>query len=292
MTIRHMRIFVAVYQTGSITRAAEQLFMSQPSVTRAIQELEQHYGVHLFERINRRLAVTEAGRRFYARALHIADTFDLMERELRDWDELGVLRVGSTITLGNVLMPDLVEAFQEQHPALRVEVTISNAAQLQQALLDNRLDLALVEGAVQSGMLQQEAFAEDHLVPVFPAAHPLLRRQTLCLADLQGERFLLRELGSAGRTFLDQVFAQHGQPLQPQWESASTRALLQAVGKGLGISILPEQLVRWAVEEGLVTARPLEDEPFFRRSYLVWHRHKFLTTSAQAFMDLCREMTA
>ena len=99
MTIRHMKIFAAVYREQSVTRAAESLHMTQPAVTRAIQEIEGYYGVRLFERINRRLSATESGKHLYARAVHIADAFDAMETELRNWDALGVLRVGASVTL-------------------------------------------------------------------------------------------------------------------------------------------------------------------------------------------------
>ena len=93
MTVRHMRIFLAVYRCGGITSAAQQLHMTQPAVTRAIQELESYYGVKLFERMGRRLPVTEVGKRFYSQAVHIVDLFDNMETSLRNWDALGVLRI-------------------------------------------------------------------------------------------------------------------------------------------------------------------------------------------------------
>ena len=99
MTLRHMKIFLAVYQTQHITKAAQQLRMTQPAVTRAIQEIESYYGIRLFERINRKLYITQTGTMFYTYAVHIVDSFDQMEKGLRDWDQLGLLRVGTTIAL-------------------------------------------------------------------------------------------------------------------------------------------------------------------------------------------------
>ena len=114
MTVKHMKIFIQVYQTQNITRAAGLLHMTQPAVSRAIQELEKYYGVNLFERMNHHLYVTESGRQFYAHALHIVESFDLMEKGLRNGDESGVLRVGASISLGNFLMPQLVTEFQKR----------------------------------------------------------------------------------------------------------------------------------------------------------------------------------
>lgn len=292
MTIRHLKIFIAVYHTGNITRASEQLHMTQPGVTRAIQELERYYGVRLFERVNRKLLVSESGKQFYAQALHIVDSFDAMEKGMRNWDEFGVLRVGATITLGNVLMPVVVSEFQKMRPHLRVEVTVCNGAQLQRALLDNQLDLALIEGDVSNDQLKKVPFAQDQLVLVLSGQDPLCQKETLYLCDLKDCRFLLRENGSVGRSFLNHVFAVHGLPLVPLWESTSTHAILQAVGMGLGISFLPKLLVRDELASGRIVTRPIEDESFLRSNYIVWHKNKFLTNSSKEFMQLCRATAA
>ena len=100
-----MKIFIAVYNALSITKAAQALHMTQPAVSRAIQEMEQFYGICLFERMNRKIYVTESAKELYSYAVHIVDTFDSMEQEMKNWDELGVLRIGSTITLGNFFLP-------------------------------------------------------------------------------------------------------------------------------------------------------------------------------------------
>ena len=112
MTIRHMKIFLQVYALESITKAAEVLNMTQPAVTRAIQEMEHYYGVCLFERIGHRLSRMAAGEEFYAHALHIVEAFDRMEKELRDWDEIGRIRIGATNTLGCFFLPELLLEFR------------------------------------------------------------------------------------------------------------------------------------------------------------------------------------
>lgn len=289
MTIRHLKIFIQVYRTQNITHAARLLHMTQPAVTRTIQELERYYGVCLFERINHRLYVTESGKQLYAQAVHITNSFDTMEKKLRNWDELGVLRIGASIALGNFLLPDLVVRLQQMHPDLQIHGQISNGAQLQEALLDNRLDLAMIEGALSSEHLHSEAFTQDRLVLILPPSHPLRSVQNIRLQDLTDCNFLLRERGSAGRTFLDHVFAIHGLPLEPAWESTSTQAIIKAVNAGIGISFLPEQLVKSEIESGFVATHEIADEEFIRKHFLVWHRNKFLSSSARDFIELCRD---
>lgn len=288
VTIRHMKIFVAVYQAGNITHAAEQLHMTQPAVSRSIQELEHYYGVRLFERINRRLSVTESGKRLYEQALHIVDSFDTLEKGLQNWDEFGVLRIGATITLGTELMPHLIAQFQRQHPHLRVQVKISNGASLVQELLHNKLDIALVEGGLSEESLVMEPFARDKLIMIAAPDDPLLEKPDLQLRDLENCRFLLRENGSVGRGYVNHVFAAHGIPLTPLWESASTRAIVKAVSLGLGISFLPEQLIREYIDAGIIVTKRIEDESFERSNYVVWHKHKYLSRSAKEFIALVK----
>lgn len=160
MTLRHMKIFLAVYQTQHMTRAAQQLRMTQPAVTRTIQEIESYYGIRLFERINRKLYITEAGRLFYSYAIHIVDSFDQMEKGLRNWDQLGFLRVGASIAIGTELLPRVLVDFQRKYPHLRVRSTISNGSALQQALLDNELDFAVIEGNIdREGLAHAKGFS-------------------------------------------------------------------------------------------------------------------------------------
>lgn len=292
MTLRHLRVFLAVYQTQNVTRAAERLHMTQPTVTRAVQELERYYGVRLFERINRRLYVTQSGRQLYARAVHIVGSFDQMEKELKNWDEFGLLRIGATPTLASVLLPKTLMTFEKKHPKLRVRCSVENGTHLQEALADDRLDFALIEGEVAAEHLHAEPFSEDRLILLLPPDDPRRNAPALTLRELAESPLLLREKGSMGRSFLDRVFAAHDLPLEPLMESISTHAIIQAVHAGLGISFLPQRLIRHSVESGFVATRAVDDEPFVRRNFAVWHEDKFLTRSARELLEDFRRCSA
>lgn len=215
----------------NVTRAAENLYMTQPAVSRSIREMEKHYGARLFERLNQRLYVTESGRRMHAYAVHIVDTFDRMEREMTDGDERGILRIGASITLGNYDLPALVQKMRQEKPQLRIQATVANAGTLEEMLLDNRLDIALIEGSVASDELVTEPFAQDKLLLILPPDHDLTRKDAIFLSDLMHYDLLLREKGSSGRAFLNTVFESQGLTLSPLWESASTQALVRAVAQ-------------------------------------------------------------
>ncbi len=283
MTIRHMKIFIQVYQSQNMTKAADTLYMAQPSVSRTIKEIEDFYGVRLFERINRKIYPTDSARQLYSHAIHIVDSFQLVENQLKNWDEIGTLRIGSNVTIGNCTMPALISDFQKDHPHLHVTVTISNSTGLQQMLCENKLDFAFMEVKPTENELCFEPFAFDEMTLVLPYGHPLTKMENIQLTDLLNYPFLMRESGSACRAFVDRLFAAQHLSVIPQWESSCTQVLLEAVCAGIGISILPAKLVsKWQNQntDKIVTAA-IHDVNLQREDYIVWHKNKFLSNSAK-----------
>ena len=145
MTLRHLRIFVEVCRTGSITKAAESLHLSQPAVSLAIRQLEDYYGILLFDRISKKLYLTESGNKMLSYASHIIESFDDMETQLKNWDSAGTLRIGSSISTGTQMLPQLVRRFNLRFPQIRTQVLIDNSRIIEDKVLTNQLDLALVE---------------------------------------------------------------------------------------------------------------------------------------------------
>lgn len=290
MTIRHLKVFLQVYESQSVTKAAAALHMTQPAVSRALQELESYYGVRLFERLNHRLSNTQAGERLYPQALHAVSSFDQLEKDLRDWGQTGPVRVGATVTLGNFVLPKLAGRFRAQCPDVQLHVLVDNGDHLLAAIRQDRLDLALIECGTADPELCRTAIGVDRLYLAAPQGHPLLlQRQEPSLEQLADGPLLLREPGSTTRMLLEHTFAAAGLPLRPAWESVSTQALLYAVSCGLGLAVLPEQLAYSAQRQGLAGIRPLDSLFAPRRHELVWHRDKFLSQPMREFMELCRE---
>ena len=163
MTLRHLRIFLAVCREGSATAAAEKMYVAQPTVSVAIRELESHYGVTLFDRIGRRLFLTEAGEQMRSYAQHIVALLDEMEVRSQDWEETGTLRLGSSITIGTVQLPGISARLQKLYPKLRIEVMICNSDTVEAALLNNEIDLGLIEGECRRRKLADILLGGDEL---------------------------------------------------------------------------------------------------------------------------------
>ena len=324
MTIRHMRIFLAVTENGNnLTRTANQLYMAQPAVTVAIQELEQYYGVNLFDRLGKRLYLTEAGKQFREYVVRILGLFDDMEEGMKSWGSRGVLRVGSSITIGSQFMPGYVEEYAKTHPNIDTQVLIGPSDRIEKKILNNELDIALVESPVHESHLIAEQYMEDYLVIIAPgnsterdlynsfcedqretqrqeASAKQQERpdeiqdespkeiQEMTVEEFASQRLLLREPGSGTRESIEKVLEPFSIQLKTSWEATSTTALVNAVISGLGISIVPRRMVEAPLRSGQIREIHVQGLEFQRYFYMVYHRDKLLTALIRDFMELCR----
>lgn len=288
MTLRHLTIFLKVYQQQHITQAAEQLNLTQPTVSLAIKELETYYGIRLFERLGRGVAPTEAGRELYRYAVHITSLFDEMETRMRNWDSMGVLRVGSSITIGTHILPSLIQSFQTSFPGMQVEAHISNSGEIENRLLSNQIDVGLIESKPAHAELYSVPFLQDSLCALTAPDHPLATRPSVTLKDLADYPFLMREKGSAVRDMVDSSLALQQIAIRPRWESTSTQAMIKGVAAGLGVAVLPRVMVQEAAGKGDVVMLPLTP-PLLRRLHLVYHKQKYISPSLQNWITLCQE---
>ena len=263
--------------------------MTQPAVSLAIKELEQYYGVHLFDRIGRRLQITDVGRHFLQYAIHISDLFSDMETGLRDWDSKGIIRIGASITIGSQFLPCYVKAFTEVCPGIDVRVTVEQSESLERKILANKLDCALIEGIAHNPNIISEAYMEDYLSVICAPNKGWSQGQVISIDDFQRRRFLLRERGSGTREVFERVITQAGIHVIPVWESLSTTALVNAVINGLGIAVLPHRMILPALRQGLICTVKVEGLSFSRNFHIIHHKDKFLTTSAKRFITLCRD---
>lgn len=289
MTLRHMKIYAAVCELESVTKAAEKLYISQPSVSQAIIELETRFGTKLFDRISRRLYITDAGKQLYEYISHILALYDEMEDKMRNWEHAGSLHVGSSITIGNRIIPALVEKFGQLRPDVRIYITIDNSDTIEQKVLNGELDFALIEGVIHNSQIIRKKFMDDKLVLVCGDSHPLRDTGAISVRDIGNYDFFSREKGSGTREIVDSNMLIHNVYLQPVWESISTQAIINAVKKGLGISILPYRLVEPDIRKGTIKEVRIKEMSFDRPFYMIHYRNKYLGPAAKDFMELVVE---
>ena len=293
MTFRHLKIFVSLYENNfNTTKTAASMHMTQPAVSLAVKELEQYYGVALFDRIGNRLKITPAGLRFYEYSSHIIALFDEMDNSMKNWDLAGTIRVGSSITIGSQFLPAYVNSFQSRYPGTRVKAQIAPSKQLEQMILNNELDFALIEGSSHNPSFICEEYMEDHLTVICPANGQFQPGQEISIHEFCQQNFLLREHGSGTRETFENTIAAAGFSIEPIWEAVSTTALVNAVISGIGISILPHRMIADPIQQGQVIAVTVKGLEFKRKFNIIYHQKKFLTAAARSFIELCRSQKA
>ena len=211
-----------------------------------------------------------------------------MEKKIKNWDTLGTIRIGTSITIGTHILPALIKSYQEAFPSLRVEAVVNNSGLIEQHVLDNTIDLGLIENQPEHAEIQAMPFMEDQLCAILPTDHPLAVQSCVTLSQMAAYPFLMREKGSAGREILEASFSLQHLFVRPIWESSSTQAIVSAVSQGLGVAVLPYLLVEKDARENLVKVLPFQ-KPLSRNLNIIYHKSKYLTPNMEAFIRLCQD---
>ena len=277
MTIRHLKIFAAVAETGKMSAAADLCFITQPTVSQAIRELEEHYGVRLFERFSRKLYITEAGEQLLQYTRQVISQFDILETNMQGFRSGSQLRLGATITVGACLLSSILNDLKEQHPRLQIYSCVANTSLIEQKLLSSELDVALVEGTIQSPSLIAIPVVEDFLVLAMSNTHPLASRSKIHVSELSPYEFVIREKGSGTRRLFEDYMALHGIPFPIALEATCLDAIKNAVLYTGYLSAISVRLVEQEVLNGRIhIVRNLESD-WNRSFFLVYHKDKLFS---------------
>ncbi len=286
MTIRDLSIFIAVAEQLSMSKAAEKLNLAQPTVSAVIGSLEKDYGILLFDRLGRSLHLTDEGRFLLSRARSIVSLVDTLESELGAYTRMQTIRMGATITVGSTLLADLIARFESMHPLLRVQVQVDNTQTIERLLLDGSLDLALIEGMVQSKSLVCTPCYVDELIAVCAKQYPA--PSELNLRALSEYPLILREEGSGTRALFVGLLQEKGIPFEEKWSCHSSDAIVSATCAGQGITVISRRLVVHMIQEGTLREVVLQDVDLKRFFSLVHHKDKVFTPSLEKLLQLLK----
>jgi DNA-binding transcriptional LysR family regulator len=291
VTLRQLRTFKAVADMKSFSLAAQNLRLSQPSVSYQVKELEEAVGQPLLDRLGRSVEMTEAGSVLYTyarRALDVVDEATLVLEEMRGIRR-GTLRVGASTTVGVYLLPAALGAFKKLHPGLVISLEIGTRAHVQEQVLRNELDLAVVGPALKDPELAVLPFITDELVVVAPAGHPLEGKPGLTLKDLASEPFVMREAASGSRWSLEKAARKAGAHLNVAMELGSNGAIKHAVESGLGLAVLSRYACALELSGGRLVELGVRGFPIQRDWHIVHLRRRKLPTSVHAFIKFLKE---
>ena len=300
MADRRLQVFHAVARQLSFTKAAEQLFMTQPAVTFQIKQLEEHLNVRLFERSHGRVALTPAGELVLGYAEKILTLSEELETRVGELTGAisGPLLLGASTTIAEFYLPQILGEFKVQHPHVRAHMTVANSETIETRVAEHALDVGLIESPSHLPGVATEACCEDVLVMICSPRYKLAKAKRVSAAEIVGEPFISRETGSGTREFADHYFLQNKvspDTINIVMELGSPEAIKGVVATGLGVSILSRAAVVKEIKLGVLVAVPLHP-PLIRSLSVVTPKGRFrsrlLTTFVEFAVGRMKEMAA
>lgn len=287
-TLRQLEIFVAISRTGSVSRAAEAVFMSQSAASTALIELERQYDTQLFDRIGKSLKINEIGRKILPLAVELLDRAETLNNTLNGHHGYGLMNVGATLTIGNYLAPLLTAEFLRDHPDSQIKLQVHNTQTIIQKISNYELDIGLIEGVCHHPDIEVERWMDDELVVFCAPEHPLAQREDVSLEELIATPWILREKGSGTRETFDYAFHDYHSQLNIRLELEHTEAIKRAVESGLGIGCISRLALKEAFRRGSLVPIEMPELDLQRHFHFLWHKKKYQTPGLSEFIKLCR----
>lgn len=289
MADRRLQVFYAVGKHLSFTRAADQLFMTQPAVTFQVKQLEEHFNTRLFERRQGRVALTPAGRLVMDYAERILGLSEEMEARVGELTGgmSGRLMLGASTTIAEFILPQILGEFKAVHPQVQTHLTVGNSEFIESRVADHALDLGLIESPPHLATLKSESCCDDELMLICGPEHRLARHRSVNAEQVAAEPYVSREAGSGTREFADEYFRRHGIPpedLDVVMELGSPEAIKGVVQSGTAVAIMSRATVRKELQLGLLVAIPLQ--PRLHRTLSIVHpKQRFRSRLLSTFIE-------
>lgn len=284
LTLRQLQVFASVARHLNHSRAAEELYLSQPAISMQIKQLEQNVGLPLFEQVSKQLHLTDAGNEMLHYSLKITQQLEEMDEVFSAMKGLehGHLNI-SVVSTANYFMPKLLAKFIQAHPKIKVTLSVANRDTVIKQLASNSADLAIMGQPPEGTEMLAETFMQNPLVVIASPAHPLAQKKHIQPGELANETFLLREQGSGTRGVVERFFASHDLALPSHMAMDTNEAIKQSVQAGIGIGIISRHGIELELETNRLVVLDVEEFPIVRNWHIVYRKDKRLSIAALEF---------
>lgn len=282
MNIRDLKIFIEVAESGKMSIAAQKFYLSQPSVSQVIRELENHYKTQLFERISQRLYITPSGRVLLERARDIVARYDAMEEEMFHLSKRIPFRMGVTPYIDDSVVAEVMDSLYFRCPENDFSVVAASDSQIEQKLLSFTIDVGIMVGKPKNNELVSLPVLHDYLVLICPKGHPLYEKTTICVSDLDSQTFSLHEEGSWQRLMLEAMIHNASIRIHKRWENSNVSIIKKSVLKHDCLALTSALAFREEILSGQVHAYCINDDRKNLRVYLVHSKQKPMTDPLKA----------
>jgi DNA-binding transcriptional LysR family regulator len=287
-TLRQLEVFLAVARSESVSRAAQDLAMSQSAVSSALADLEGQFDILLFDRIGKRLQLSALGRSLRASAEALQEQAVAFEHGLTERRDMGLLRVGATLTIGNYVTVPLMARYMREHPGTRVMLEVANTAEIARKVLNFEIDVGLVEGELLEAELEVTPWCPDELTVFCAPQHAFANKLALDDTDLRDAAWIVREQGSGTRQAFERAMQGILPELRVALELQHTEAIKSAVEAGLGIGCVSKIALGAEFRAGTLAPCHVPHRDFRRQFFFVLHKQKYRRSGVQAWLALCR----
>ncbi len=290
--LRQLDVFLATAHYENITQAAESISLSQSAASEALKGLEKQFDIQLFDRVGKRLQLNELGRLLRPRAEALIERAQDLENAFRQHKDIGALKVGATLSIGNYLAVNIMAQFMKEHPTADISLQVANTTTIANRVSNFELDVGLVEGELHRPELEVIPWRDDELCVFCAPSHPLAGKKTISDTDLVAANWIMRESGSGTRQAFD--WAMHGllPELTISLELQHTEAIKRAVEAGLGIGCLSSITLEDAFKRGNLIRLEAPHRNFQRRFYFILHKDKYRSEGIERWLELCRKSAA
>ena len=288
INLDQLRVFQAVAQTGSFTRAADVVHLTQPGISKHVKQMEESFGTPLFDRSGRKATLTEAGAILFEATQGVMAIIDVAEQRIEDLKGLrgGRLRLGTSFPIGVYLLPRVLAQFRRKYPAIEVTLNITVSGMIGPKVLASEIDLGLASYEPRDSRLVTQAFMTDELVAIFPRDHKLAHKRHITPQQLTEDTFIVAAPGGGTRTLLEERLRDHGIVLQKVLDFGNLEGVKHAVEAGLGISIQARSVVEREIASGSMRAVKLAGIDATIPFFYVCRKNAHLSHAANALIEM------
>jgi len=288
LNFNQLKAFYYSVKCGSLSAAAEALYITQPAVTKQIQQLHATYGIKLLNRFGKKMVLTDAGEVLYDFASKIFEAEIQAEEILRDFQQRksGRIRIHASESFGAYYLPFMVNLFRKKYPTpIQISVNIFPNPVVIENTAKLETDLGFVSYPLEHKKLLVREVLEDRLVLIAPPSHPLSRKKVLQPRHLEGQPIIMHEKGSGTRDIIDAFLRNNNLSVSISLELSNNEAIKRAVEQGMGLSLISEHVVREEIHGKKLKAIPFADPSLKRKFYLIHHKDKYLSQPLQIFIQ-------
>ncbi|HDG96573.1 MAG: LysR family transcriptional regulator [Deltaproteobacteria bacterium] len=292
LNLHHLRVFYLTAKHLSCTKAAEQLFVTQPAITSQLKRFEDWCELKLFKKRGRNIYLTEEGRLLYEQVKGIFDWESRVEGLIEELKGLkkGVLRLGTTKAYARYFMPALISSFHSAYPGIKIHLDEGSSLEMINSLVELRNEVAVIAKAIDNPDVEFIPFSQEELVTIVPPFHPFARKGEVEVEELAKEPLIMKEQGSGTRKKVEALFSQHDLTPNILMETSNTEFIKQLVARGEGISFLVREAVGFELRDGKLAAVRIRGHAMSLDISIAYLKGQYLTRAGQAFLDLLLSM--